>query len=95
MHTNKASRAGDKRSQLKLQPILIARLNSTKNIIQLKTWRKATYLPITFVNRKEIENGSEKSQKLCFKALSKKALVIKLRVRVKKFIKGGYYVPSR
>jgi len=75
MHTNKASSAGDKRSQLKLQPILIARLNSTKNIIQQKTWRKATSLPITFVNRKEIENGSESSQKLCSKALLKKALL--------------------
>jgi len=59
MHTNKASSAGDKRSQLKLQSILIARLNSTKNIIQQKTWRKATSLPITFVNQKEIENGPE------------------------------------
>ena len=61
MHTNKASSAGDKRSQLNLQPILIARLNSTKNIIQQKTWRKASSLPITFVNRKEIENVSENS----------------------------------
>jgi len=30
MHTNKASSAGDKRSQLKLQPMLMAQLKSKK-----------------------------------------------------------------
>ena len=32
MHTNKASNAGDKRSQLKLQPMLMAQLKSEKSL---------------------------------------------------------------
>jgi len=68
----------------------MAQLNSIKNVIQKITWHWAALLPITFVSQKEIENGLENSQKLCSKALSKKALIIKLLVRVKKLIKGGY-----
>jgi len=68
MHTNKTGSAGDERSQLKLQSILMARLNSKRNSNQSNKQRTTPSLSITFVSRKEIKNWSKKSRRFCSKA---------------------------